>query len=624
VYTYTVNATAPCTGSDTSTVTVSASSVIPSSPYAVCTGTTVATATAGTTLKFYKDTKTTTAAFVGTTKLAALTYYVTETPVGGDEGPRTAVTVTLTALVAPTTIASTEAKLICKYMGTDNLVTFTTAPVVGANNYTWNVSSIAGAAIVGNATGTSITVSFEDVSNVLPANVPGLIGSVTVDSNNALGCPSGKPKALALTTKAASAPKTVALTINGVAVKKAGNFVGDATKVLTLTATDISGTADHHEWTLPLNTTVVSGDPENDLVLTIHLGNVAASNTALAFTATSVAGCGSSSKTLSVLRAEAGTPKAIVLTDATLATPLVLKKLDSYTGSLKTRTLTLTATPNTAAGSEATSYKWVLPAAATVVGGTATAVVGQANTYTSTSNVISVNLANVQAETAFTFSVFGVNGNGTSLASKDLACTSALPKAPAAIYAGTNTSLTGTKFTLYNTNCGTVTISVPEVLGVYNTLAVVSATSGNTVGITHTAGSNVATIDLASAGGTLLAKSSITIRATAYTATGSIFKDYVVKFGAACSAPTRIAPEAAAATEAFSAVAYPNPSIEGFKVKSGNGKSFGVQVYDMLGRSIEQRQMNSDDQIGSNYAKGIYNVIVNQGANVKTLRVIKQ
>ena len=71
-------------------------------------------------------------------------------------------------------------------------------------------------------------------------------------------------------------------------------------------------------------------------------------------------------------------------------------------------------------------------------------------------------------------------------------------------------------------------------------------------------------------------------------------------------------------------VAYRNPSTEGFRVKTGNGKSFGVQVYDMLGRSIEQRQMSSDAQIGSNYAKGVYNVIVNQGANVKTLQVIKQ
>ena len=90
-----------------------------------------------------------------------------------------------------------------------------------------------------------------------------------------------------------------------------------------------------------------------------------------------------------------------------------------------------------------------------------------------------------------------------------------------------------------------------------------------------------------------------------------------------CPAPGKIAPEAAT-TEKFSAVAYPNPATEGLRVKSSNGKSFGVQVYDMLGRSIEQRQMSSDAQIGSNYAKGIYNVIINQGANLKTLRVIKQ
>ena len=85
-----------------------------------------------------------------------------------------------------------------------------------------------------------------------------------------------------------------------------------------------------------------------------------------------------------------------------------------------------------------------------------------------------------------------------------------------------------------------------------------------------------------------------------------------------CTPIARISPDA------FKVVAYPNPSTEGFTIKSNNGKSFGVQVYDMLGRSIEQRQLKSDSQIGSNYAKGIYNVIVTQDAQVKTLRVIKQ
>ena len=71
-------------------------------------------------------------------------------------------------------------------------------------------------------------------------------------------------------------------------------------------------------------------------------------------------------------------------------------------------------------------------------------------------------------------------------------------------------------------------------------------------------------------------------------------------------------------------MAYPNPSNEGFRINSSNKKPFGVQVYDMLGRSIEQRQLKSDSQIGANYARGIYNVIVTQDAQVKTLRLIKQ
>ena len=45
----------------------------------------------------------------------------------------------------------------------------------------------------------------------------------------------------------------------------------------------------------------------------------------------------------------------------------------------------------------------------------------------------------------------------------------------------------------------------------------------------------------------------------------------------------------------------------------------------MAGRLIENRQVNSDSvEVGRNYASGVYNVIVNQGANVKTLRVIKR
>jgi hypothetical protein len=45
----------------------------------------------------------------------------------------------------------------------------------------------------------------------------------------------------------------------------------------------------------------------------------------------------------------------------------------------------------------------------------------------------------------------------------------------------------------------------------------------------------------------------------------------------------------------------------------------------MTGRLIEQRQAVSKSvEIGSNYSSGIYNVIVNQGDDTKTVRLIKK
>jgi hypothetical protein len=48
----------------------------------------------------------------------------------------------------------------------------------------------------------------------------------------------------------------------------------------------------------------------------------------------------------------------------------------------------------------------------------------------------------------------------------------------------------------------------------------------------------------------------------------------------------------------------------------------------MIGKLIYKNEMPlkavSELQIGANYPTGTYNVIVSQGTNVKTLRVIKQ
>ncbi len=83
-------------------------------------------------------------------------------------------------------------------------------------------------------------------------------------------------------------------------------------------------------------------------------------------------------------------------------------------------------------------------------------------------------------------------------------------------------------------------------------------------------------------------------------------------------------------TEPFlSVIAYPNPSSSVFNLEfssSVSGKSNSIQVYNMTGQLIEQRQVQQSEnvELGSEYASGIYNVIVTQGEQVKTLRLIKK
>jgi hypothetical protein len=78
----------------------------------------------------------------------------------------------------------------------------------------------------------------------------------------------------------------------------------------------------------------------------------------------------------------------------------------------------------------------------------------------------------------------------------------------------------------------------------------------------------------------------------------------------------------------FSVVAYPNPSSNVFNIEvesSAKGAITRIQVYDITGRLIESRQEQSNSiALGRNYPSGVYNVIVNQGTKVKTLRMIKK
>ncbi len=80
----------------------------------------------------------------------------------------------------------------------------------------------------------------------------------------------------------------------------------------------------------------------------------------------------------------------------------------------------------------------------------------------------------------------------------------------------------------------------------------------------------------------------------------------------------------------WKAVAYPNPFANDFtlSVTTSQTEQVQVKVYDMLGKLMTATSLEvdvqSELQLGSELASGVYNVIVTQGENVRSLRVIKR
>ncbi len=102
-------------------------------------------------------------------------------------------------------------------------------------------------------------------------------------------------------------------------------------------------------------------------------------------------------------------------------------------------------------------------------------------------------------------------------------------------------------------------------------------------------------------------------------------------FGVACKIITPgLSKTVQAISNEFIAVAYPNPFANDFmiNVKTASESSLQIKVYDMLGKQIDNQNVEVSDienlQLGANYPSGIYNIIVSQSENSQTLRVIKR
>ena len=595
---------------------------------------------AGYTLKWYTTQTITTSlsAAPQATSDATKTYWVSQ-KLGstGLESARTPITVNIIALPAtPGTITTSDA-VLCKHIGTNNQVTYT-VPAVGSNTYNWTTT--AGINIVPDtsATDNSITVNFlgAPTSNV----AIGGIGTISVKSVS-LGCESAASKALALTAKVPTAPTaltmtsvdstphfnlavvpaTIPATFNFVGldalpkITKVGPYMGTNT-VFTLTAL-AAPTAASYEWTLN-GATQLSGGTSNEI--TVNFAGVDPGIGALPIVVKSVGGCGESiARTLTLSRALPTKPAALVLTALAstaitfpIATADKITRVSQYVD--KATVLTLAATAVTVQGATATSYEWVFPDGVTPHGTNSTTVEG-VTTISSTSNIITVDFEGVgQNVLSLPISVYAVNGTGKSLI-RTLTLTSAAPATPGLI---TTPASLAPKFNPTCTTSTTITVQVPAVAGCTYAWTV----AGETTRINSAQGTNSIVIDVAGVTTTTLSVSVVASNGTGISAPRTL------AIGKTTTCGGRIAPEdAPIIAQEFNVIAHPNPSSDAFtlEVQSSDKGATGVQVYDMAGRLIESRQVKSNSvEVGRNYASGIYNVIVNKGTQVKTLRVVKR
>jgi hypothetical protein len=85
-----------------------------------------------------------------------------------------------------------------------------------------------------------------------------------------------------------------------------------------------------------------------------------------------------------------------------------------------------------------------------------------------------------------------------------------------------------------------------------------------------------------------------------------------------------------AVNKLISVFSYPNPYSENFNLNltTTSEEKVGVSVYDMTGKLMEERELNlsevADFNTGQRYPSGIYNIVVNQGGETLTIKVIKK
>jgi len=111
-----------------------------------------------------------------------------------------------------------------------------------------------------------------------------------------------------------------------------------------------------------------------------------------------------------------------------------------------------------------------------------------------------------------------------------------------------------------------------------------------------------------------------------------LFNSVYQDFGSACTVTTSpgASRQAQTAVTVFEVKTSPNPFASSFKIDINTSAEDNVdyKVYDMIGKLIDTQSLSltelGETELGAQYPSGVYNIIVTQGENVKTLRVIKR
>ena len=565
----------------------------------------------------------TTASSFTVTPTCTTTYYLQS--VGGACGVTGCLSVTVNVIAKPATPGTIGGlAIVCP----STSGTYSIAAVANATSYTWTAPTNATMIVAANGLSAVLTYSSTFVSGTLSVKANNCAGSSTSKTlaitktatpatpgtitGLASVCPSTSgaysiatvanatsytwtaPANASITAGQGTASVTVSyasgFTTGTLSVKATGCGGTSVAKTLTVTKTtapatpvtisglatvcaSTSGTysiaavanATSYTWTAPVNASITAGQGTTSVTVTYASGFTTGTLSVIA------TGCGgtSAAKTLAISKtAIPATPGAI-----TGASPAC---------AASTQTYSITAVPN------ATSYTWTLPTGMSYVANSST-----------TGTVIQVVLASTFS--GGTLSVKATNCSGSSATVSKVLTASALPTSAGTI-TGPTTVCKRAKLLTYSVAAATgftFNWSVPSG-------AVITAGAGtNSIKVTWgTVSGNVSVTKVNACGSSAastLAVSSATCRDT---------QDVVVTL--------------------FKAVAYPNPFAENFmiNVTSSSQEMVGLKVYDMIGRLIEQREVKVSDlensTIGDRYPSGVYNILVTQGEEVKTVRVVKR